>query len=111
MTKKEMKILDEMWSKKVKSVGVCEMCGKTSYLNSHHVYSRSNRAVRWDLNNGICLCSGHHTLCNDSAHKAPADFIDWVRDYRGKVWWDKLVKAKNGLGKYQDFEALKADLE
>jgi hypothetical protein len=108
--KTEIKKLDDLWSKKVKGIGICEMCGRRDYLNAHHIYSRSNRSVRWDLNNGICLCSGHHTLCNDSAHKAPADFIDWVKDYRGKEWWEKLVKAKNEINKFQDYETIKEEL-
>lgn len=110
MKKKEMNKLDELWSLKVRSVGVCERCGRTTHLNPHHIYSRSNRAVRWDLNNGICLCSGCHVLCTDSAHKAPADFIDWVKDYRGSVWWARLVVQKNKIVKDQDFETIKADL-
>ena len=68
----------------------CEKCGKTSYLNSHHIFSRSNRSVRWSIENGITLCSGCHTLCNDSAHKAPADFVEWLKDYRGIKWYNKL---------------------
>ena len=111
MKNKEILKLDILWALKVKEFGICERCGKNSYLNAHHIYSRSNRAVRWDLNNGICLCAGCHVLCTDSAHKAPADFIDWVKDYRGAFWWAKLVGLKNTIVKNQDFETIKKDLE
>ena len=56
--------LDIAWSKLVKlRAGMkCEYCSKTSYLNSHHIYSRSKKSTRWNPDNGICLCVGHHTF-------------------------------------------------
>jgi len=65
------KKLDDAWSELVKlEWGVCcAKCGKTSPLNSHHIYSRSNRSVRWNTTNGICLCVGCHTFSSKfSAH-------------------------------------------
>ena len=96
--KKKQDRCDALWSELVKRYAghKCEMCGKTQYLNSHHIFSRSNFSVRWDTSNGVCLCSGHHVLCNDSAHKAPADFVEWVKKYRGEDWYEDLrVKAKD----------------
>lgn len=84
---------DSNWSYMVKELAgnKCEYCGKTEYLNSHHIFSRSNHAVRWYLPNGICLCSGHHTLKSDfSAHKTPADFVEWIKEYRGMEWYEDL---------------------
>ena len=56
--------LDIAWSLLVKlRAGMkCEYCGKTSYLNSHHIYSRSKASTRWLPENGISLCVGHHTF-------------------------------------------------
>jgi len=98
-TKKALKKkVDELWAEviKIKANHKCEYCGKESYLNSHHIFSRSNHSTRWDIDNGVCLCVGHHVFSSKfSAHKAPAEFIEWIKDYRGEEWYNRLrVKAK-----------------
>lgn len=102
MTKKETKILDNLWSKtvKLKAGNKCEFCGKTNRLNSHHIYSRSKRSTRWDIDNGVCLCSGHHSLqSNFSAHKTPLDFMEWIRARRGETWYKTLQLKANATSK------------
>lgn len=113
------KKLDDAWSLAVKIQAnmKCEYCGKETALNSHHVYSRSNRSVRWDLSNGYCLCVGHHVFSTFSAHKAPADFIEWMEQDRGSEWLDALrIKAHqtvkfNKADKESILEALNAYIE
>lgn len=98
--------LDEAWSKavKIKAGMKCEYCGKTTTLNSHHVYSRSNRSVRWDLTNGYCLCVAHHTFSNFSAHKAPLEFAEWMKEDRGEEWYDALRLKANQTMKWSKHE-------
>lgn len=89
--------LDDTWSKAVKErVGYkCEYCGKTETLNSHHIFSRSNKKVRWDMDNGICLCVLHHVFGIFSAHKSPLEFGEWLKETRGIDWYERLrEKAK-----------------
>ena len=89
--------LDRLWSTLVKERAnhKCEYCGKTTHLNSHHIFSRNNHSVRWDLENGVCLCPSHHVLGNFSAHKAPIEFSEWLKETRGEEWFNNLrVKAK-----------------
>ena len=78
--------LDKLWAIIVKqrANNVCEYpeCNKITYLNSHHIFGKSNMATRWDLENGLCLCCGHHTLNTFSAHQSPA-FIDWIKEHIG----------------------------
>lgn len=96
------KQLDEIWSEIIKIIGgyKCEYCGKTSYLNSHHIFSRSNYAVRWEPINGSCLCSGHHTLSSTfSAHKTPIEFVEWIKEKRGEDWYEKLRAMARSDGK------------
>lgn len=72
-------------------------CIKNQYLNAHHIYSRSHKSTRYDPDNGICLCSGHHSLNNNSAHKNP-DFKEIIINsgIRSKQFWDILErKAKS----------------
>ena len=93
--------IDSLWSKavKVRADYKCEYCGRTDTLNSHHIFSKSNRAVRWDLANGICLCALHHALGNFSAHKAPLEFAEWIRNKRGEEWYQELRAKSNTIVK------------
>ena len=79
------KKLDKAWGKVIRlhAGNRCEVCGEENYLNSHHIVSRSNRRLRWELYNGVCLCSGCHTFRNNSAHKNPIWFRNWLKEYRG----------------------------
>jgi len=94
--------LDKLWSLKVKELAgyACEYCGKDTTLNSHHIYSRSKKSVRWCLLNGVCLCVSHHTFSSTfSAHKTPAEFIDWIELNRGVTW---LIGLKTEANKISD---------
>lgn len=97
LKKPKLERLDNLWSKKIKIVAgnKCEYCGKTTGLNSHHVFSRSNKRVRWDLDNGVCVCVLHHVFGLFSAHKAPIEFLEWLKEKRGNEWYNRLrEKAK-----------------
>lgn len=99
--------LDEAWSKKVKEVAgnKCEYCGKTAMLNSHHIFSRSNKSVRWDVENGVCLCVGHHTFSSVfSAHKTPLEFIEWLKSHRGEQRLNELRIKANTSRHWLKFE-------
>lgn len=73
--------------------GRCEYpgCRKAEYLNAHHIYSRSHRSTRYDPSNGMCLCSGHHTLNRNSAHHDP-DFKEIIiaAGVRTREFYDRL---------------------
>jgi len=113
--KAKVDILDKWWSLiiKMRAGYKCEYCGttgKTNFakiktkrgcrsnpLNSHHIYSSGLWPVRWDLDNGICLCVKHHILGALSAHKSSLLFADWIREQRGEVWHKRLLeKVKHG---------------
>lgn len=107
------KALDEYWAEKVKTRdrNKCVICGKTTYLNAHHIYSRSNRSTRWKLINGITLCSGHHTLNSTfSAHKTPQDFSEFIEKYLGEDRLDELRALAHSAEK-RDRDILKEILD
>ena len=87
------KKLDKVWSELVKQQAgnKCEVCGKREYLNAHHIVGRRNLRLRWELYNGVCLCSGCHTFKTNSAHQNPEWFHQWLKSYRGEDL--KLVHA------------------
>lgn len=92
------KYLDGMWSKATKLFygGKCEVCGKTDQLNSHHLFSRSNLAVRHDYRNCAVVCVYHHLWDTKiSGHKAPAELLEFLKAKRGMKWYnDLLVRAR-----------------
>lgn len=94
--------MDETWSNmvKIRDGNKCVYCGKESYLNSHHIFSRSKRSTRWYLDNGITLCVAHHTFSSGfSAHKTPAEFIEWIKEKKGEEWYNNLRLKGNSVDK------------
>lgn len=87
----------------MREYGMCEKCNKTTSLNAHHFYSRAIRSVRWDVENGFCLCVGCHVFSSKfSAHKTPAEFVEWAVKKRGEEWYESVQKKKNSVIKYVD---------
>ena len=97
------KKLDDAWSLlvKLRAGNKCEYCGKTTTLNSHHIFSRSNKSVRWDTINGICLCVKHHTFDSlFSAHKGSMSFNKWLRELKGEEFMTILENRANNTSHY-----------
>lgn len=112
-------LADQLWRDivRIKAGSKCEYCGKQSSLNSHHIFSRSRLNLRWDVDNGVCLCVTHHVFGNFSAHKSPIDFVEWLREKRGEEWYERLrkksreiIKADNNY-KLVIIEELKSKIE
>tara|TARA_R100000805_G_C3617937_1_gene120338 strand:+ start:1979 stop:2329 length:351 start_codon:yes stop_codon:yes gene_type:complete len=98
-----IKKLDTAWSNRIKQYGMCEVCGKTKILNAHHFHGRRCYSVRWDIDNGFCLCVGCHKFSSKfSAHETPAEFVTWAIEQRGQKWYDELLVKKNTPKKYID---------
>lgn len=107
MTKKEIKDLDKLFSKKVKEEAgeKCEITGNEEdyndecQLHPHHFVGRRNRATRWYLPNGILLSASKHKLSLWSAHENPEWFRGQMLDIRGKKWLDDVIKQSNKVFK------------
>ena len=108
------KILLDLWAEavKIRAGYKCEYCGNLKTLNSHHIFSRRHRATRWDIDNGICLCSGCHTLRTFSAHQSPA-FIDWEEQYIGEERYNRIKEKAYQVKKWTEVEKeeIKVELE
>ena len=77
----------------------CEFPGCNAYaedLNHHHWFSRDNQSVRYDPDNGIWLCSNHHTGLI-SAHREPMIFEAMIIYYHVRTveWLQELTVKKN----------------
>jgi len=103
----------KLWAECVKerAGNKCEYpgCYKTDYLNAHHVFSRSRQSTRYDVDNGICLCSGHHSLLAESAHKDP-EFLDKIL---GRIEGFKPIRTEDWftLLRRRAYTPQKIDLE
>lgn len=102
------KICDDLWSKlvKIRAWFRCEHCWKTKFLNSHHLFTRNNWSTRYDLDNGICLCSWCHTMSrNFSAHQTPMEFTERVIEYRWRERYENL-KRKTKKARDQNYDKI-----
>ena len=111
-----MKVLDVLWSARVKSVGRCERCGTDRNLEAAHILGKGRGCFRrftaWLVENGICLCWSCHRLW---AHELPKEeWATWVNELRGEGTYDKLVEMNNvwrrGPFKELDFKEVKKGL-
>lgn len=92
---------DTLWANLVKKRdGKCLYCGKTEGLNAHHIFSRSKRSTRWYVPNGVTLCVTHHVFSSSfSAHKTPAEFVEWIKELKGEEWYQELRAKANEIDK------------
>ena len=89
-----VKAKDEAWAQAVKQrdLNVCYRCGRRDDLQAAHIFTRSKRSTRWDLENGVCLCGGCHIFW---AHRNPLEFYDWVKSWMGKERFEALQQRAN----------------
>lgn len=92
--------LDSLWSKIIRSKGYCTRCGKTGRLEAAHIYSRRFVATRWDLDNGLCLCSA----CHRWGHDKPLDFSVYVLNTIGETTVERLRRTAHKLTQKYDYE-------
>ncbi len=80
-----LEFADRLWALNVKAIwqNRCAMCERRGgVLNAHHLIPRQHQTTRFDLCNGICLCSSCHLWCPDrSPHQAAAGFLVWLKGY------------------------------
>ena len=97
---------DDLWSAAVKKRAgyKCERCGKTKYLQAHHIIPRTNYALRYDLENGVALCRACHLYW---AHKDVIAFTMWIRDKRDLEYLDSRRHAQTK----NDYKLIKLYLE
>ena len=103
--------LDKLWSEIIRSKGYCEICGTTVNLNAHHIISRHNKVLRWDLQNGICLCVSCHKFSTHSVHNDPLGFMEWFKK-KNPEDYEYLKNKKNKIANYtiSDYEEIYQNL-
>ena len=90
--------LDRECSRIIRSKGFCASCGSVDYakLQCCHIFSRTYRNTRWDLDNMICMCAG----CHFEAHKNPIKFVEKVKEYLGDYKYNLLKNKHNAIKRW-----------
>ena len=71
---------DQLWAAIIRNKKKCEMCyAQNVRFNAHHIVSRANHSLRYDLRNGLCLCVDCHF---NIAHRDPIAVIEFLKDER-----------------------------
>jgi len=115
MKKSEIKKLDTLWSKVVKHIAnyTCEYCFDSSArLNSAHIVGRTNRTLRWDTDNGMCLCY----ICHrdyDTHQIVDGKMFHYLLEsiVIGSKRMGYLLTRKQIIAKNQDYLTIKKELE
>lgn len=98
----------KLWGQVVKerAGNKCEYPGCSinyTQLHPHHYFNRNNKSVKYDPDNGICLCHIHHTHGNEAAHLDPDFKEKWIASgKRPEGWLEELTKNKNEIVKDND---------
>lgn len=102
------KQLDTLWSKKVRELfgHKCAVCG-ASPVQAHHIFTRSYKSTRWNLDNGIALCYRHHFYLEHSKFE---EFRDFVINYLGEDKYNEIKELSKQIVK-PDLEEIKTSLE
>lgn len=84
------KQLDILWRQRVleKFSSSCAVCGRKNGIQAHHIFSRTHKSTRWDIENGIALCSGHHLW----AHREPEEFRRFLIHRLGEEKYNELYE-------------------
>ena len=90
--------LDKLVSKlvRIRAGYKCERCGKTSPLNTAHIFSRRNLSVRWDMENVLCWCVG----CHFWGHQNPILFAEYVKEKLGNEKYEELKRKSVEIKKW-----------
>lgn len=84
--------LDEAMGKLVREKKRCEWCGSvTNQMHWAHVIGRTNKTLRWDIFNGMCLCAYCHEW---RWHQSPLEAVEWFKS-KYPERYDYLMEAKN----------------
>ena len=96
------KKLDKKWSEKIrKRDPKCRKCKKNKSRHAAHIFSRRNKATRWDLDNGLGMCGGCHIFWG---HHCPVEFTEWVKKEIGVKKFNQLKKKSETIKIWQETE-------
>lgn len=102
MKKPTPKQLDKLWQTAVKQRAghISEYSGKTRddghALHGHHILGKDTYALRWNLDNGICITGGEHFYIAHGSTQRAEKFKEWALKYNGSAKYLALKKHQVG---------------
>ena len=75
-------IADRLWSHAVRNdwAWECAVC-RSGKVEAHHIIPRQQEATRYDLRNGIALCTTHHKFDSQLApHQNSVGWCKWLQE-------------------------------
>lgn len=83
------------WSRNIRDIGECEVCGAKGNLQAHHILPKERYPeFKFELMNGISLCPICHKFGKHSAHRNPLWFILFLKRHAS----DRYNWAKEHMG-------------
>lgn len=83
---------DALFSKIIRSAGVCNRCGSRDWLQTAHIISRRYSNTRCDIRNAWCLCAGCHRRLTDW----PREHSRYITETIGSEAYEELrAKAES----------------
>ena len=99
-----IKKCDKEFSLLVRSIGSCQYCGNRESLQTAHIVGRSNKTLRWNPLNAICLCTRCHIF---KFHRSPLEFIDFLGSrYPERMVYLRVKRNKITNRTIEDYKAL-----
>lgn len=100
-------IADKLWSLAVRDDwnNQCAVCG-IGKCEAHHLVPRQHEKTRYDLWNGVALCSSHHQFDADiSPHQNAAGWLNWLKEHypMRHEWYSDISES----GEYRNFNGTK----
>ena len=98
MTKGQKNKADRLFSLKVRKIGYCQLLFQdkiscSQVLQCAHIIGRANKRLRWDEQNALCICSGHHVWYTHEPEawriiikKEFPDKWEYVSKHRTEIW-------------------------
>jgi len=90
---------DRIFSDLVRSLGYCEKCGSTQYLQAAHIISRKYSITRTDFRNVFCLCA----KCHRYFHDFPREYSHFITDSQLAPYYDEVFELAHVGGKVDWF--------
>lgn len=107
----QKKYCDQLWANRVKDRDkwVCQRCKQEGRkVEAHHIFKRKGHSLRWEVDNGLTLCSFE---CHLWAETNPCNFEVWIRKLKGDDFYEKLAEKERDLAFFLDYDVIKAKLK
>lgn len=104
---------DTLFSLIIRSIGECENCYSTQWLQCAHIISRRYSNTRTDLRNAYCLCARCHRKYTDHPREFSKFITDtWAQEYYEDIYQkSQLVNKLNWDDELHRLKQIKKELD